>query len=85
MASNEALKRCPACGKPAGKLIENKPARFPFRVQCGACGWMTRSGEARRSSGEAMERGKARGQGTSASEMKSPAEAGRGGHEPPRY
>jgi uncharacterized Zn finger protein len=43
MASNEDLKPCPACGKQAGELIENKPARFPFRVQCKACGWMTDS------------------------------------------
>jgi Restriction alleviation protein Lar len=41
MASNEALKPCPVCGKREGKLIENKPSRFPFRVQCTACGWMT--------------------------------------------
>ena len=37
----QSLKPCPACGKQAGKLIENKGARFPFRVRCGACGWMT--------------------------------------------
>lgn len=36
-----ALKACPACGKQAGELIENKPARFPYRVQCRACGWST--------------------------------------------
>jgi hypothetical protein len=24
-------------------LIESKAARFPFRVKCGACGWMTDS------------------------------------------
>ena len=35
------LKACPGCGKRAGKLIENKDVRFPFRVQCGACGCMT--------------------------------------------
>jgi hypothetical protein len=38
---NENLKACPACGKQADELIENKPARFPFRVRCRACGWMT--------------------------------------------
>jgi hypothetical protein len=37
----QSLKACPACGKQTGKLIENKSARFPFRVQCGACGWTT--------------------------------------------
>jgi hypothetical protein len=31
MASNENLKPCPSCGKQAGELIEDKPARFPFR------------------------------------------------------
>jgi len=41
MTDSENLKPCPACGKQAGKFIENKGARFPFRVQCGACGWMT--------------------------------------------
>ena len=35
------LAACPACGKQAGELIENKASRFPFRVQCKACGWMT--------------------------------------------
>ena len=41
MASNEDLKACPACGKQAGELIEDKTSRFPFRVKCSACGWMT--------------------------------------------
>ena len=41
MTTSEALKPCPACGKRAGELIENKPARFPYRVQCRACGWST--------------------------------------------
>jgi uncharacterized Zn finger protein len=41
MANSEPLKPCPACGKQAGELIESKGARFPFRVQCAACGWMT--------------------------------------------
>jgi hypothetical protein len=41
MAISEKLKACPACGKREGELIENKRARFPFRVQCSACGWMT--------------------------------------------
>jgi hypothetical protein len=38
---NESLKPCPACGKGGGALIETKAARFPFRVQCRACGWST--------------------------------------------
>jgi uncharacterized Zn finger protein len=38
---NESLKPCPACGKAAGELIETTAARFPFRVQCRACGWST--------------------------------------------
>jgi hypothetical protein len=27
--NNESLKACPACGKQAGELIEDKGARFP--------------------------------------------------------
>lgn len=38
---NDNLEPCPTCGKQAGELIEDKASRFPFRVQCGACGWMT--------------------------------------------
>jgi hypothetical protein len=38
---NENLKPCPACGKAPDELIENRAARFPFRVQCRACGWST--------------------------------------------
>jgi hypothetical protein len=37
------LKACPACGKKEGKLVDRRPARFPFAVQCGACGWTTES------------------------------------------
>ena len=37
----QSLKACPACGKQAGELIEDKTSRFPFRVKCSACGWMT--------------------------------------------
>jgi predicted RNA-binding Zn-ribbon protein involved in translation (DUF1610 family) len=37
----QGLKACPACGKHAGVLIEEKASRFPFRVQCRACGWTT--------------------------------------------
>jgi ribosomal protein S27AE len=32
------LKACPACGKQAGVLLEEKTSRFPFRVMCGECG-----------------------------------------------
>ena len=39
----QSLKSCPACGKTAGEMIETKAARFPFRAQCGACGWSTDS------------------------------------------
>jgi len=39
--NSESLKPCPACGKQAGELVETQPARFPFRVQCRACDWMT--------------------------------------------
>jgi uncharacterized Zn finger protein len=39
----QSLKACPACGKQAGELIEEKASRFLFRVKCGACGWMTDS------------------------------------------
>ena len=38
---NEKLKACPACGKQAGELIEEKALRFPYRVQCRACNWST--------------------------------------------
>jgi hypothetical protein len=38
---NQSLKPCPACGKQAGELIEEKASRFPFRVQCRACSWST--------------------------------------------
>jgi hypothetical protein len=37
----QSLKACPACGKHAGALIEEKASRFPFRVTCSACGWTT--------------------------------------------
>ena len=30
------LAACPACGKQAGELIEDKTSRFPFRVTCSA-------------------------------------------------
>jgi hypothetical protein len=39
--NSESLKPCPACGKQAGELVETQPARFPFRVQCRSCRWMT--------------------------------------------
>jgi hypothetical protein len=35
------LKACPACGKKQGEVAENLGARFPFAVQCRACGWST--------------------------------------------
>jgi len=35
------LKPCPHCGKKAGKLADRIPARFPYAVICGACGWTT--------------------------------------------
>jgi uncharacterized Zn finger protein len=64
MARSENLKPCPACGKQAGELIEDKTSRFPFRVKCGACGWMTDSAElvavAAKLWNEAKREGKAR-------------------------
>jgi hypothetical protein len=39
--NNESLKPCPACGKSAGELIEDKAARFPFWVTCKSCPFMT--------------------------------------------
>jgi ssDNA-binding Zn-finger/Zn-ribbon topoisomerase 1 len=40
----EDLKPCPNCGKQAGELRKNEwGGRFPYRVQCGACGWTTNS------------------------------------------
>lgn len=38
-----ALKACPACGKKQGEVVESSGARFPFSVQCRACGWSTAS------------------------------------------
>jgi hypothetical protein len=35
------LKPCPACGKRAGELKHTIAARFPYSVQCKACGWST--------------------------------------------
>lgn len=35
------LKPCPSCGKKEGKLADRRPARFPYAVICGACGWTT--------------------------------------------
>lgn len=36
------LKPCPNCGKQAGELKKSElPTRFPWRVQCGACGFTT--------------------------------------------
>jgi len=37
----DALKPCPACGKKEGKLVDRRPARFPYAVVCPACGWTT--------------------------------------------
>ncbi len=37
------LKPCPRCGKRAAELMEDESSRFPFRVKCQACGWMTPS------------------------------------------
>ena len=35
------LKACPSCGKKEGKLVDRRPARFPYGVICDACGWST--------------------------------------------
>lgn len=38
----DQLKPCPNCGKQAGEIKQSElPTRFPYRVQCGACGYMT--------------------------------------------
>ena len=37
----KSLKPCPNCGKKEGKLADRRPARFPYAVICGACGWTT--------------------------------------------
>jgi len=39
--AGSALKPCPNCGKREGKLLDRRPARFPFAVVCGACGYTT--------------------------------------------
>jgi hypothetical protein len=36
-----ALNACPNCGKKQGKLADRRPARFPYAVICGACGYAT--------------------------------------------
>jgi hypothetical protein len=36
-----ALNPCPNCGKKEGKLVDRRPARFPYGVVCGACGFST--------------------------------------------
>jgi hypothetical protein len=35
------LKPCPKCGKKEGKLLDRRPSRLPYALQCGACGWLT--------------------------------------------
>ena len=35
------LKPCPACGKTNGELVKGDVSRFPYSVQCRACGWAT--------------------------------------------
>jgi len=38
----DLLRPCPACGKKAGELKRSElPTRFPWRVQCNACGFTT--------------------------------------------
>jgi len=41
VSTSDRLKPCPACGKKEGKLVDRRPARFPYAVICGACGWTT--------------------------------------------
>jgi Restriction alleviation protein Lar len=72
--NNETLRPCPACGKAAGELRETKAARFPFRVQCRACGWSTDAVKLEAVAVKLWNEAKREGQ--SAAEMKSLAEAG---------
>lgn len=38
----ERLEPCPNCGKRAGELKKSElPSRFPYRVECSSCGFMT--------------------------------------------
>lgn len=40
--ATETLNPCPACGKKAGELKKSElGSRFPYRVQCATCGFMT--------------------------------------------
>lgn len=39
--TGEPLKPCPSCGKRAGEPQRTIAARFPYSVQCKACGWST--------------------------------------------
>ncbi len=40
----ELLEPCPACGKKAGEVKKSElPSRFPWRVECNACGFRTES------------------------------------------
>jgi hypothetical protein len=52
--------------------IENKAVRLPFRVQCRACGWSTDAVKLEAVAVKLWNGSKARGQGQSAPEMKSP-------------
>lgn len=39
---SDALKPCPNCGKKTGQLKKSElPSRFPWRVECGGCGFAT--------------------------------------------
>jgi hypothetical protein len=40
-AKHERAESLPGCGKKEGKLVDRSPARFPYAVVCGACGWTT--------------------------------------------
>jgi len=35
------LKTCPVCGEEKGAVASSRGSRFPFAVQCRACGWST--------------------------------------------
>jgi hypothetical protein len=39
--STPPLKPCPSCGKKEGELVDRRPAKFPYGVICGACGFST--------------------------------------------
>ena len=41
MTTPDPKKPCPSCKKNEGQLVNRTGFRFPYAVQCKACGWST--------------------------------------------